>query len=150
MAMPKFITEEIEFENRGSADNPFGFVYFKAPNYLGQDVRMGYIGGIATDPNDTKAHNTKRYAPYVFTGNWGEPTYWHIMAAWDHLVEQGVLGFPEAHAADADIIRWMNGGEWIPCSRMILEKIAERERRQAMKRARAAALRPNADEAGTR
>lgn len=151
MVLPTmFRNSTIEFENRsGNSDKPFGYVYFEVGNYLGQDVRMGYIGGTASKPDDTSAHPTERYAPYVFTANWGEPTYYHIIAAWEFLVEEGVAGFVESHLADSDVIRWMNGGDWIPSSRMILEKIAERERKQAMRRARAAQLRPNTEGTST-
>lgn len=128
-------------DNRGFDSDPYGFVYFEdtvaSVNFDGQDVRMGYMSG-AYDPEAESAveriHDTLRYKPYVFTGNWGEPTYAHIIQAWDFCVANGLPGFREYHeVTDGQLIRWMNGSEFILADRTTLEFAAIRERQAALR-----------------
>jgi hypothetical protein len=115
------LVRESTVENRGDPDNPYGAVYFQQPNYEGQQVRVGYVS------NDDGA--------YIFTMNWGEPTYWHLIAAWDLLVIHDVRGFRKLDAAQAQI-RWKNGWEGPRLyDRAVLVREATLEQRRAKRRA---------------
>lgn len=130
-------------DNRGDDEHHYGFVYFddEYPNYDGQDVRVGYMGG-TYDPDaeqDASLHSVERYSPYVFNANWGEATFSHIIAAWDLLVATDTEGFAEYAIDNPDTIRWMNGNEFIPADRATLELAAAQERNAALRRRRSRA-----------
>lgn len=128
-------------ERTGDTIRPYGFVYFieEHTNYDGQDVRVGFIGG-RYDPEKEASfglHETQRYAPYVWNANWGLPTFAQLVAAWDWLVENRVPGFAEYAADYPDVVRWMNGDDFISADRFTLELAAVKERQSALIRTRA-------------
>ena len=62
-------------ENRGTVEQPFGFVYFT------DDSRVGYAPGIKeTEESDG-----------LFSGNWGGNTPTHFALAFKYLKEKGLL-----------------------------------------------------------
>lgn len=125
-------------DNRGDKKHQFGFIYFARENYGGQDVRMGYMGG-KYDPAqeaDTSLHDVDRYSPYVFTGNWGEPSWYQIKAAWEFCVENEIEGFAEYAAEHPNDVRWMNGGEYHAIDKAMLEIVALREHQSELRKSR--------------
>ena len=125
------------YDDRGG-DRRYGFIYFETPNFDGQDVRMGYISGAWSEEAeaDEKLHDTERYQPYIFTGNWGEPTFHHIIAAWDACVKYDFPGFKDYADAHPDSIRWMNGGELVAGDRFLLTLAGNRERQAYLRATR--------------
>lgn len=124
-------------DERIGPDFPVGFVYFEEPNYEDQQVRVGYVSNPATEADNPTAHPVQRFGPYVFAANWGEPTYFHLIAAWDYLVAHEVGAFAVVAEAAPDTVRWMNGygGEnFILADRRLLTVAAEKERNKALKK----------------
>lgn len=127
------------FDDRGGV----GFVYFNDfPNYADQEVRMGWIGGPFSEENEDNPSNssTIRYQPYVFTGNWGEPNFSHIIEAWSFMVRvdrlpkyNGSLGFADYAASNPDTIRWMNGSDFVGADHFTLTRAAVKERNDALR-----------------
>lgn len=131
------------YDARGDEDEPFGFVYFSegSENYDGLEVRVGYVSGKydAVKEADKSAQPAGRFQPYVFCGNWGEPTWHQIIAAWDALADAGVAGFKEYRDAHPDQVRFMNSSGndgFILCDRASLEMAGFKERQQASARHR--------------
>lgn len=69
------------YDQRGSIDHPFGYVYFAEANFEGDAVRVGYVGG---DEGD---------APFLFQANWGDIHLGHLASAWHYLAQAQVAGF---------------------------------------------------------
>lgn len=127
--------KDVKVEGAQSRGLNVGFIYMESPNYEGQDVRLGYVGGeyneVAED--DETKHEVDRYAPYVFIGNWGEPTFHQIIAAWDYAVKIGIPGFAEYQRDyGPDTVRWMNGGTFLASDRFTLEMAGNKERQKAL------------------
>lgn len=119
--------------------DPVGFVYFDEPNYEDKDVRVGYISSRATAAEgDKHAHPVERFAPYIFPGNWGEPTFFHLIAAWDYLVAAEVGQIAAVNAEEESrwpVIRWMNGwDDLILADRHLMLTAAEKERKKALRK----------------
>ena len=117
------------YDDRGGSKS-HGFIYFVTPNFAGQDVRMGYISGDWSEEAeaDESLHDSKRYQPYIFTGNWGEPNFHHVVAAWDACVKYDFPGFKDYADAHPDSIRWMNGADLVSADRFFLNLAGNKER----------------------
>lgn len=142
MSRPRLLPalSDVRVSHHDARQDTYGFIYLETPNYDGHDVRMGWIGG-SYDPgkeDDESLHVVARYCPYVFTGNWGEPTYHQVVAAWDYAVKQGLPGFAEYAAERPHDVRWMNGDDFINADRFTLELTGNRERQTALKHRRGA------------
>lgn len=123
-------------DERIGPDFPVGFVYFEEPNYEDQQVRVGYVSNPATEADNPTAHPVQRFGPYVFAANWGEPTYFHLIAAWDYLVAHEVGAFAVVAAEAPGTVRWMNGygdENFILADRRMMTVAAEKERNKALK-----------------
>ena len=136
--MPPAIPPKTSAYIDARGDGSYGYIQFDdeiAPNFAGQEVRLGYIAGKATaDEKDESAHPTARHSPYVFIGNWGEPTFGQILIAWMVAVER-IPGFDHV---DPNTVRWMNGGEFVTTPTEVMELLAERERKSSLAVARSA------------